>query len=156
MHSAAAKILLAVGLTLAATALPAQNKAGGRLFGTVSVLEDGRAVPVDYAVVLLKNSGQYTTSDASGRYSISGIDPGRYEVEVQMVGYETLDSTIVIRGERRLDVVLRESNFRLKEVTVVAQSSRAGDATASLISRQAIDHSQTSSLGDIMQLTPLP
>lgn len=132
----------------------AQNGMAGRLYGTVSVIENGRAVPVDYAVVLLKNSGQYATSDASGKYSISGIDAGRYEVEVQMIGYETVDSTIVIRGERKLDFILRESNFRLKEVTVVAQASKAGDATASLISRQAIDHSQTSSLGDIMQLLP--
>ena len=132
----------------------AQKKAEGRLYGTVSVIENGETVPLDYAVILLKNSGQYATSDASGHYSISGIDPGRYEVQVQMIGYETADSTIYVRGSRKFDIVLKESNFRLKEVTVTAQVSKAGDATASIISRQAIDHSQTSSLGDIMQLLP--
>lgn len=150
----AVKILLAVAVLLSHTASPAQNRPGARLYGTVSVMEDGVAVPVDYAVVLLKNSGQYATSDASGKYDISGIDPGKYEVEVQMIGYETIDSTLFIRGEKKLSFVLRESNFRLKEVTVVAQANKAGDATGSLISRQAIDHSQTSSLGDIMQLLP--
>ena len=154
MRSASAKILSAIALILAVTAASAQNKAAGRLYGTISTLENGAVTPVDYAVVVLKNSGQYATSDASGKYVITGIDPGRYDVHVQMVGYESVDSTIFIRGEQRLDIVLKESNFRLKEVTVVAQAGKAGDATASLISRQAIDHSQTSSLNDIMQLLP--
>ena len=36
----------------------------------------------------------------------------------------------------------------------MAEASKAGESTASMISRQAIDHSQTSSLRDIMQLLP--
>ncbi|MBR5385058.1 MAG: TonB-dependent receptor [Bacteroidales bacterium] len=154
MRTAFVKILFALSLLLPCMIASAQNRAGGRLYGTVSVIENGKLIPVDYAVVMLRNSGQYATSDKEGKYSIPGIDPGSFEVQVQMIGYETIDTTLTVRGEQRLDFVLQESNFRLKEVTVVAQASKAGDATASLISRQAIDHSQTSSLGDIMQLLP--
>ncbi len=46
------------------------------------------------------------------------------------------------------------SSFRLNEVSVVAQESKAGQATASNISRQAMDHLQASSLTDLLQLLP--
>ena len=146
--------LIAALLCCLSASVSAQNQAGGRLWGTVSVLEEGRKVPADYAVVLLKPSGQYATSNAAGQYAIEDVSPGKYDVSVQLFGYETIDSTVFIKGNLRLDFTLLESNLRLKEVTVVAQASKAGDATASLISRQAIDHSQTSSLADIMQLLP--
>lgn len=124
------------------------------LSGHVVAIEDGRRVPIDYAVVLLKPAGLYATSDEKGAYSISGIDPGSYEVEVQVLGYNTIDTAMVLRGHVIKDFVMTESSFRLRDVHVVAEASKAGDATASMISRQAIDHSQTSSLRDIMQLLP--
>lgn len=131
----------------------AQRKAVS-LEGTVSALEDGRTVPLGYAVLQLKPSGVYATADASGAYSFKNIDPGRYDISVQLIGYETLDTTLVLTSPMQRNFVLRPSSFRLEEVRVVAEASKAGEATASTISRQAIDHSQTSSLQDIMQLLP--
>ena len=46
------------------------------------------------------------------------------------------------------------SSFRLNEVSVVAQESKAGQATASNISRQAMDHLQATSVSDLLQLMP--
>lgn len=155
MRIAAAKLAVLAGLLCSLTFLSsAQEKAAVRLWGTVSVLEDGQKQAAEYAVVLLKPSGQYASCDARGSYAIEGVSPGKYDISVQLFGYETVDSTIYVKGNQRLDFTLKESNFRLEEVTVTAQASKAGDATASLISRQAIDHSQTSSLADIMQLLP--
>ena len=139
-------------LLLLGPGLAAQQKAS--LYGKVSTVEDGKKVPVDYAVVLLKPAGVYATTDQNGDYRLTGIDPGTYELNIQLIGYETLDTTITVRGDLRRDFVLTQSSFRLEEVHVVAEASKAGESTASLISRQAIDHSQTSSLRDIMQLLP--
>ena len=143
--------LLALFLALPLT-LAAQKKA--EIYGTVTTEENGVRVPVDYAVVLLKPAGLYATTDAKGAYRISGLDPGSYELNIQLIGYETIDTTVVIRQSLKKDFVLKASSFRLEEVHVVAEASKAGESTASLISRQAIDHSQTSSLRDIMQLLP--
>lgn len=150
------RIPVKLGIILALLALPlslaAQQKA--EIHGTVSTIENGARVPVDYAVVVLKPVGLYATTDARGAYRISGLDPGSYELNIQLIGYETIDTTLVIRQSVKRDFVLTPSSFRLEEVHVVAEASKAGESTASLISRQAIDHSQTSSLRDIMGLLP--
>lgn len=151
MHIPAKLALLLAFLALPAS-LAAQQKA--EIHGTVSTVENGVKVPVDYAVVVLKPAGLYATTDAGGAYRISGLDPGSYELNIQLIGYETIDTTLVIRQSVRKDFVLTPSSFRLEEVHVVAEASKAGESTASLISRQAIDHSQTSSLRDIMGLLP--
>ena len=49
---------------------------------------------------------------------------------------------------------MKADNFRLDEVVVTAKASKAGQSTASTISRTAMDHMQTSSLADLMQLLP--
>ena len=133
-------------------ALCAQQKA--EIHGFVYAMEEGTRVPVDYAVVLLKPAGLYATTDAQGAYSIRGLDPGTYDLSIQLIGYENKDTTLVVKGSVRRDFVLTASSFRLEEVHVVAEASKAGESTASRISRQAIDHSQTSSLRDIMALLP--
>lgn len=124
--------------------------------GRVTSVEDGKTVPVEGAVLLLKPTSLYAVTDLDGLYRFEKVEPGRYEMSVQMVGYVTLDSTVVVRHKSSnvFGFRLQESTFRLQEVNVVAQRSKAGDATASLISRQAIDHSQTSSLSELMQLLP--
>ena len=150
------RIHVRLAILMAFLALPlslaAQKKAS--IQGTVSTLENGVRTPVDYAVVLLKPAGLYATTDAKGSYRIDGLDPGSYELVIQLIGYETVDTTLLIRQDLRKDFVLTPSSFRLEEVHVVAEASKAGESTASLISRQAIDHSQTSSLRDIMGLLP--
>lgn len=151
MRIPARLILLTTFLALCASAA-AQQKA--EIYGTVSTVENGARVPVDYAVVVLRPAGLYATTDAKGEYRITGLDPGSYEINVQMVGYESIDTTLTVRKSLRKDFVLQASSFRLEEVHVVAEASKAGESTASLISRQAIDHSQTSSLRDIMALLP--
>ena len=151
MHIRVRLILFILSLLLPG-ALFAQQKA--ELHGNVYAMEEGERVPVDYAVVLLKPAGLYATTDAQGAYSIRGLDPGTYELSIQLIGYETKDTTMVLKGSVKRDFVLTPSSFRLEEVHVVAEASKAGESTASLISRQAIDHSQTSSLRDIMALLP--
>ena len=145
-------ILSAALLLLLFCPARAQQKAG--LYGTVYTREDGTLTPADYAIVLLKPAGVYAVTDSGGAYTISGLDPGSYEVCVQLIGYENVDTTMVLKGNVKRDFILELSSFRLEEVHVVAEASKAGESTASLISRQAIDHSQTSSLRDIMGLLP--
>lgn len=131
----------------------AQNR--GSLHGLVKTLENGKYIPVEGAVVQLSPSGLYSISDSEGRYSFEKLDKGRSSLSIQMIGYVTIDTLILVReGALKMDFVLKESSFRLEEVHVVAEKSKAGESTASVISRQAIDHAMTSSLKDVMQLLP--
>ncbi len=152
MRTLSKTVILTALLLLPGLCLKAQQKAS--IQGTVVTVENGAKVPVDYAVILLKPAGVYATTDEKGSYRLGGLDPGTYNLNIQLIGYETVDTTLTIRGDMRRDFVLTQSSFRLEEVHVVAEASKAGESTASMISRQAIDHSQTSSLRDIMQLLP--
>ena len=69
---------------------------------------------------------------------------------------EQKDTTFTAKaGENvKLKLALKETSFRLSDVVVVATGNKAGSSTASNISRQAMDHMQTSSLADAMALLP--
>lgn len=124
------------------------------LQGEVVSAADG--APIDFATVSLTPSQLYTTTDAKGSFSLENIPVGTVTVSVQYYGMEQKDTTFSAKaGERiTLRVALKETSFRLSDVVVVATGNKAGSSTASNISRQAMDHMQTSSLADAMALLP--
>ncbi|HOH31260.1 MAG TPA: TonB-dependent receptor, partial [Candidatus Hydrogenedentes bacterium] len=120
------------------------------------VLEQGTNVPVEFAVVILSPSQQHTTTDKEGRFEFKQVEPGPSNLTIQFVGMETLERNIEVAAGKAHEYSFEmvTANFRLEEVTVTATQNRAGQATASNISRQAMDHLQTSSIADIMALLP--
>lgn len=79
---------------------------------------------------------------------------GKARIIVKYLGMADIDTTVVISGNRTLDFIMREENFRLQDVVVTAKETTSGKSTASYITRNAIDHLQSTSLSDIMALTP--
>lgn len=120
------------------------------------VTEKGSGLPVEFAIVKISPSESYVTTNAKGEYSFVKIDAGKSEISVQFVGMETAtrELEVVAGKEYVVDFELIETNFRLETVTVTAKQSSSGTATASEISRQAMDHMQTSSLTDLMAFLP--
>ncbi len=121
------------------------------------VLERGSEnIPVEFATIQVLPQGSVTTTTTKGEFSFERLSPGRVNVKIQFLGMETIDTTFVLASGRVTEITFRMqySTFRLSDVTVVATAGKAGQATASNISRQAMDHLQTSSLSDIMQLLP--
>ena len=121
------------------------------------VLERGTTnVPVEFATVQILPQGSFSTTNSRGEFAFERLSPGRINIKIEFLGMETIDTTLSIAAGSNtlLTFKMQYSSFRLNEVSVVATESRAGKATASNISRQAMDHLQTSSLSDIMQLLP--
>lgn len=112
--------------------------------------------PLSYATVSLKPSGSYTTTDLSGKFSFEKLDPGKVSLSIQFIGMESIDTTLTLLAGSltRLEFNMKTADFRLEEVVVTATQNKAGEATSSTISRQAMDHLQASTLSDIMQLLP--
>lgn len=79
---------------------------------------------------------------------------GKAVINVSYVGKVTIEKPVEVNGPMTLDFTLSEENFKLKEVMVTAQASKAGGATSSMIGRNAMDHMQATSLSDIMSLLP--
>lgn len=106
------------------------------------------------ATCQLQPLGAYATTDTEGHAMIENVPAGEWQLEISYVGYETLRQKIVVGGEMNLMLELRQQTLALSDVEVVARQNTTGEATSSIIGRQAIDHLQANSLADIMQLIP--
>ncbi|MDR3132968.1 MAG: TonB-dependent receptor [Prevotellaceae bacterium] len=143
------KILSSVFLSLGCFSLHAQVEGKVFEYGTPGA-------PIEFAVVTLLPANVHTLTDAQGAFSFPQTDAGKLTLRIQFIGMETIDTTVrVTAGQPNYFTFgMKNVDFRLEEVTVVATQSKAGQSTASHISRQAIDHLQASTLGDLMQLLP--
>ena len=148
-------IALIFSLTCCLSSIPliAQSQPA-KINGIVISAEDGK--PVDFASVTLRPSELYTLTDSEGKFSFDEIPSGKLTMTIQYFGMEQIDTTFMVKpGEKHyLELKMHSTTFRLENVIVTATQSRAGKSTASNISRQAMDHMQTSSLMDIMSLIP--
>jgi hypothetical protein len=147
----AALCLLFVCFSLGAQTGTNSTRIEGKIF------EYGMAdIPVEYATVSLLPANLHTLSDSKGAFFFDKADAGKITIKIQFIGMESIDTTIhVTAGEiNRFVFRMKIADFHLEEVTVVATQSKAGQSTASNISRQAIDHMQASTLSDLMQLLP--
>lgn len=128
--------------------------APAKLSGTVTSAENGK--PVDFASITLRPSQLYSMTDAEGNFVFEEIPTGKVTLTVQFFGMEQIDTTFTAEpGKKyRFNLSMKTTSFRLDNVVVTATQNSAGNSTASKISRQAMDHMQTSSLMDVMALLP--
>lgn len=114
----------------------------------------GEGSAVSYAVVSITNVGATVTGN-DGAFEFRNLAPGEYEVEISSLGYEPLKTTFNVVAARKVyDFELKPANFYVDDVVVTARPSSVGAATASTISRTAIDHLQANSLAEILSLIP--
>jgi hypothetical protein len=137
--------------------LNAQTVAGAKSHTRMEgiIYEYGTTIPVEGVAVSL-SEGLFTLSDGSGKFVFEKVASGKMEVNLRSLGMETINTTLTVlpNGNNHFVFGMRVSNFRLEAVEVVATRSKAGQSTASLISRQAIDHLQATTLKDVLQLIP--
>ena len=146
---------LFVCLALQISAQPTGNENFVSLRGVVT--ETGtRGIPVEFASVQVAPQGAVTITNSSGEFFFPRLAPGRATLRIQFLGMEPLDTTLILTPGGAMEVAfrMRSTSFRLDEVSVVAEESKAGQATASKISRQAMDHLQATSVSDLLQLLP--
>lgn len=150
-HPAIKCFTLLSAILLVQFSMLGQGKAPGGISGIVK--DDAAGVP--YAVVSLPEIGVSAITDENGNYSISGLSASEYEVSVSCLGYETINKKVKVgKTSTKVDFIMKVADFRLDDVTVTATASKTGAATASKISRTAIEHMQANSLYDVMALLP--
>lgn len=110
--------------------------------------------PLFMATVVLRESGQWSTSDEKGHFVINGVANGRYSFEASMLGYETYKEEISVANKNiKKEFVLNVSSLSLQEVVVIAKEGGEINSS-SKIEKQTLEHIQPSSLTDVMQLLP--
>jgi len=126
------KIWRVLVLTLAAlpgTAVFAQVDA------TVSgqILDAATGQPLGYASVTVLSDGETVTGVLAledGRFVVSGLPEGRYELQAEFLGYDVTEESFLIGPLNDIydlgEIALQESPFPLEEVVVVARQEILG------------------------------
>ena len=95
-------------------------------------LTDTKKNALPFASVVVKGTTIGTNSNADGLYSIK-IPAGTYEIIFQYIGYKKEVQSITLNADTKLDAVLTDDSYQLKEVTVTL-----GEDPAYAVIRQAI------------------
>ncbi len=111
--------LLAAFLVFSTAKGQSQNKKH-TISGQIRDAGSGEDLP--FCNVIIKNlSGVGTTSNLYGFYSISLV-PGKYQIDYQFMGYQTIQKEIDLTEDIRIDIDLPPNQKLLNEVVVMAES----------------------------------
>ena len=99
-------------LIAALTALPALAQERGGISGKVFDKKSSHAIP--FATVTVVGAQKGGLTDAEGKYLVTGIPPGTYEVKVQFLGYAPVSKPGVVVTPGRSQVI----DFALEEIVV--------------------------------------
>ncbi|MGE5362473.1 MAG: TonB-dependent receptor [Bacteroidales bacterium] len=131
----------------------------GAMAGTV-VDPDGR--PVAGAEVLLTNAASVafrTRTDPEGRYELTHLPAGRYEVTVALEGFRADPRTVAVDGDEARGIDLRLHVAAVSESVVVSASqldvplSHVAES-ATVISRRDMTARQMETVADALRLVP--
>lgn len=128
----------------------------GTIKGTVL---DESGEPLPFVNVTLKQSGNLktgATTDFDGNFKISSLEPGKYDLEVSFVGYQTQKTEgIIVKGDKLLplpDITLKEGDM-LDEVEVITYKvpliDKDGGASGGTVSRDELARMPGRSAGAI-------
>jgi iron complex outermembrane receptor protein len=127
----------------------------GRISGTVT---DSTKAPLVGAQIGIVGTRLGAMTDASGRFTITGVDAGTYEVRVQRIGerMKSVTGVVVRAGEdTRVDVQLSRAPLALSGV-VVSASRRAekitdAPATITSVSSDVIDNAVGNNFAGVLK-----
>lgn len=89
--------------------------------------------PLIGASVMLEGTETGAVTNASGKYLISGISPGKYTLKISYTGYISQQSTIRINADEELtlDFVLKEDELLLNETVITSAPNKYKTETVS-------------------------
>jgi len=126
----------------------------GTIAGTIIDSTSGKVLPG--VNVAIEGTQQGAASDAEGRFEISGIQPGTYDLEASFIGYENqLKRGVPVRAgdTTTVDFRLTRGQMGLDEVVVVGYGTQERqDVTGSISSVDVADQIETSTYSNVQQL----
>ena len=124
-----------------------------RIAGWVYDADTGQ--PVEFASVLLSESGQWAITDSKGLFQIKNVPQGTSTFTVQCLGYKKRTFPIELyRNIDNMQLRLKPENLKLDGVTVVAKRKQGESTTSYTIERQTLDQQQILNISDIATLLP--
>ncbi|MBE0571840.1 MAG: TonB-dependent receptor [Ignavibacteriaceae bacterium] len=123
--------------------------------GKITNAENG--LPIQGAAVFVSYSS-FAYSNSDGFYSLSGLNPGKYQIKVSSLGYKSVSTELEINADIVKDFNLIHSAIELDEVVVSTNRTenylRNSPFAESLVGKEEIQIRSTMSLPDILQNEP--
>lgn len=102
----------------------------GSISGTV---RDEANQPLPGASVTLKGASKSTSTDADGRYSLTGVTTGTQTLVITFLGYQESVREVIVTANTQENVQLQPSAAALEQVVVIGYGSvKKSDATGSI------------------------
>lgn len=93
------------------------DEGNGNIKGKVTTTDNKPAAMVN---VVLKNSRKRVMTAEDGSFTLRNIKPAAYQLEISLVGYETLEQTVLVEADKtsQLNLQLKISEKELDEIVV--------------------------------------
>jgi len=128
----------------------------GKLSGVIKDAETGE--PLVGANVIIEGTSFGAATNIKGEYVILNIPPGRYNVKISYIGYETIliqNVVIIVDQTTQLSVELKSQSVQVEEVVVTAKTpliQKDLTSSISVISRDEIEALPVASFTELLSL----
>lgn len=144
-------ILLLLSLSWAAAAQQSTT-----LTGTVT--DEASGDPLPGVAIFFPDLRQGALSDMQGRYTIGSLPQIRTQIQVSLLGHQTIVQDIDLKTVRTLDFSLKESNATLSEVVVTGltgtETKRNSPAPVTIVTPEILRGQASSNLIDALAKQP--
>ena len=128
----------------------------GKLTGVINDAQSGETLIG--ANIILEGTDYGAATNAKGEYVILNIPPGRYDVKISFIGYETIlikDVVIIVDQTTQLSMGLNPQTIQVGEVVVTAKNpliQKDITSSISVIGRDEIEALPVSSFTELLSL----
>ena len=103
----------------------ASAPSGLTISGHITDAETGE--PLEFVLVTLPDQNLWAETDIKGAFSIAGLRPGSYTIEVKSTGYKPYSETVKLSSKTQpLKIKLQQLSLALNEVVVTSNVQKLG------------------------------
>ena len=119
------------------------------------VIDSSNGQPIEYASILISESGLWAITDNKGVFTIRNVKAGKTTLTVQCLGYRKQTWPMTINRDV-LDLTLRiqQESLKLEGVTITAKRIEDEATTSYTIGRSTLDNQQILNISDLSTLLP--
>ena len=119
------------------------------------VIDSSNGQPIEYASILISESGLWAITDNKGVFTIRNVKAGKTTLTVQCLGYRKQTWPMTINRDV-LDLTLRiqQESLILEGVTITAKRIEDEATTSYTIGRTTLDNQQILNISDLSTLLP--
>ncbi|MHA4809909.1 TonB-dependent receptor [Flavitalea flava] len=144
---------------------PAAPQAAGELDAALDLMADGtikgkvtneKGEPVVGASILLIGAEKGTAAGLAGEFTLTGVKPGKYKLQVSAIGFQNFvrDITVGDNAQLEMNFQLKAGGNPLDEIVVTGyskQSKRDVTGAVSTISANVVNQTPVSDVGSVLQ-----